>query len=457
MVENIDTIDNVIGEFSDSVYLARINSIPSIINLSYNHIVRNFIHVYTVKKRDKLELILGLKDYYFPMFEEVLDFHQMPVELKYLAVIESALNPNAVSKAGATGLWQFMYGTGRMYNLNVNSFIDDRRDPLKATHAAALYLKDLYRTFGDWMLCIAAYNCGPGNVNKAIRRAGGKKNYWDIYYYLPRETRGYIPAFIAATYVLNFYKEHNIKPQLIEMPVATDTIMITRELHLKQVAELLHISIDELRLLNPQYRVDIIPAKTQAYPLRLPYDYAGAFIDLKESVYTYKDSIYLKNYELLKEPANKSYSSAPSGDNVRLYYTVKSGDNLGYISEWYNVRIADLRYWNRIRGNTINKGQRLVIYVPNSKYSRYKNINTMSFAQKQKIKSGGSTDISSSSPKISNEIIQDGYVCYKVKSGDTLWEIAKNSGVSDDDIRKLNNLKDGDKIISGQILKIKKK
>ena len=239
--------------FPDSVYLYRLDSLNSAITLSYNNIVRNFIELYTVKKRQQLATMLGLSEYYFPLFEEVLAANSMPLELKYLPVIESALNPVARSRARACGLWQFMYPTGKMYKLEINSYIDERYDPARATEAAICYLKDLYNIYGDWILVIAAYNCGPGNVNKAIRRSGGKKNYWDIYYHLPRETRGYVPAFIAAMYSFNYYKEHNIYPIESTLPRLCDTVIIEKALHFDQICKNMEVSVEELRDINPQY------------------------------------------------------------------------------------------------------------------------------------------------------------------------------------------------------------
>ena len=265
---------SLIPSFADSVFISRFAELNSMIDLSFNSNVKSYLNVYTKKKRDKVEIMLGLTDYYFPIFEEVLAYYDLPQELKYLPVIESALNPRAVSRAGATGLWQFMYSTGKMYGLEIGSYIDERRDPIKSSHAAARFLKDLYKTFGDWTLVIAAYNCGPGNVNKAIRRSGGKRNYWDIYYRLPRETRGYVPAFIAASYTMNYYEEHNLQPKNIEIPTVTDTICVKEKLHLGQVSEVLNIPIQQLRDMNPHFKKDIIPEnKKKDYFLRIPEQY----------------------------------------------------------------------------------------------------------------------------------------------------------------------------------------
>ena len=449
---NLDS--TIIPEFPDSVYIERLQNLPSIIELSYNKIVRNYIHVYTKKRRESVETMIGLADYYFPKIEEIFEGYGIPTELKYMAIIESALNPRAVSRVGATGMWQFMYGTARMYDLTVNSFVDERRDPIKSAHAAALFMKDLYAMFNDWTLVIAAYNCGPGNVNKAIRRSGGKRDFWEIYYRLPRETRGYVPAYIAATYTFNYYSEHNINPRYPEIPIATDTIMISDNLHLKQVSEILDLPLKALRDLNPQYKRDIIPAKGTQFPITIPINFTGTFIDLQDSIFAYKDSIYFNADNTIKNPKNSYYVPQPPTNRDKLIYTVKSGDNLGYISEWYNVRISDIRYWNNIRGNMIRVGQKLNIYVPKGTASKYSNINNLSFEEKQK-RIGKST---ARTEEIKTEPTDSRYVYYKVRYGDTLWEIAKKySGVSENDIMKLNNMTSAKSLKAGQYIKIKLK
>ncbi|MCK4664330.1 MAG: transglycosylase SLT domain-containing protein [Bacteroidales bacterium] len=451
--------DSLIPEFPDSVYMQRINELPVFIDLSYNKVVRNFIHLYTIKKRGLVEVMLGLQDYYFPVFEEILDANNLPLELKYLPVIESALNPRAVSRAGATGIWQFMYSTGKMYKLEINSYIDERKDPVKSTYAAVNFLKDLYNIYGDWILAIAAYNCGPGNVNKAIRRSGGKRNYWDIYYRLPRETRGYVPAFIAANYVMNYYSEHNLTPQKIEIPVFVDTIMINEKLHLKQVSEVLNMPIKQLRDLNPQYRRDIIPAGKKSYSLKLPVEYTMQFIDLSDSIFDYKDSVFFNPNIIHNPPEYTRYvPKPPSKDHIKIYYTVQSGDNLGYIADWYNVRISDLRYWNNIRRNLIRAGQKLVIYKKKNIVGKYKKINSMSFAEKQKMI--GKTVPTEIADNTKQEEYPDdnNYVYYTVKRGDNLWDIAKKyPGVSNTDIMKINNITNANNLTPGQKLRIKRK
>ncbi len=419
----------------DSVYIQRLAAINSLIDLPYNSIVRNFISVYTERQRDKVEIMLGVADYYLPIFEEVLDYYQLPIELRILPVVESALNPRAVSRAGATGLWQFMYGTGRMYNLTVNSYIDERRDPIASSHAAARFLKDLYKMYGDWTLVIAAYNCGPGNVNKAIRRAGGKRNYWDIYYYLPRETRGYVPAFIAATYAFHYHNEHKLKPVPMSLPATVDTLMISGMLHFNQVSEVLGVPVKVLRDLNPHYKQDIIPAQSKQMSLRLPLDNVSSFIDRQHEIFAYKDSVYF-NPNNVVNPSKYTASyrhEVPSGSQ-RIVYIVKEGDVLGTIAERHGVRVSQLRGWNNIRGNLIRIGQRLTIYVPANVAAR----------------SGYSN-----APVPNNA--DPNYIYYQVRRGDTLWDIAKlYPGVSSTDLKRINNLRT-DRLTPGQVLKIKPK
>lgn len=361
MTDYTEEGDSLQLDLPDSVYMRRLHNITSPLELSFNGVVKSYIKVYTQKRKDKMEEILGLTDYYFPLFEEILDSYNLPLELKVLPVIESALNPNAVSRVGATGLWQFMYGTGKLYKLEINSFVDERKDPVAATKAACRFLSDLYNIYHDWTLVIAAYNCGPGNVNKAIRRSGGKHNYWDIYYLLPRETRGYVPAFIAATYALTYYKEHNLVPKDIEMPFAVDTIHVHRMLHLQQISDVLNVPLDALQELNPQYRRNIIPGKNKTYVLKLPQVLISQFIDKENEIYSYKDSIFF-NPKVLAIPGDFDAITNIAGKK-RVVYRVKSGDNLGYIAMRFNVRVSELRYWNNIRGHMIRTGQRLVIFV----------------------------------------------------------------------------------------------
>ena len=452
--------DTVYPQFPDSVYLDRLDRLPVKLDLTYNKLVRNYIQVYTGKRRELVEVVLGLSAYYFPIFDEIFDYHDIPLELKYCSIIESALNPRAVSRARATGIWQFMYGTGRMYGLTINSLVDERRDPIKSTDAAARFMKDLYRIYGDWILVIAAYNCGPGNVNKAIRRSGGKRNFWDIYYYLPRETRGHVPAFIAATYAINYHKEHLLYPKPIELPIPADTIMVNDNLHLEQVSMVLDIPIKMLRDINPQYKYDIIPGKEKPYALKIPVQYSMQFIELEDSIFAYKDSVYFNNNNITRSPAyytSTKVPKPPSPNMSKVTYTIKSGDNLGYISSWFHVRVSDLKYWNNIYGTRIRSGKKLIIYVPKNKLAYYSQLEQKSFAEKQR-SIGKEVSQVSTPVKTGGESDMQDYVLYKVRSGDNLWDIAnKYPGVSDTDLIRLNGLNDGDKISPGMIIKIKPK
>jgi membrane-bound lytic murein transglycosylase D len=451
--------DTIGLQYPDSVYSNRLNKINSIISLPFNSIIRNHIHVYTIRQRDQFSAVLGLKDYYFPMIEDVFDSYGLPAELKYMAVIESALNPNAVNRrSGATGLWQFMYSTGRMYGLTINSVVDERRDPLKSTHAAARFIKDLYKIYNDWPLVIAAYNCGPGNVNKAIRRSGNKKDYWDIFYRLPRETRGYIPMYVAAVYAVNFYPEHGIVPLPLNIPVATDTIMVNKDIHLSQISAIMGIPLGELRALNPQYRTGLIPGSSKPFALMLPLNHLGDFIGLNDTIRGYKSDIYLNKSNLIADPSRTSYLPADIKGRTKLFYTVQDGDNLGYISEWYRVGLSELRYWNNIFRNTIRVGQKLVVYVDPARSEYFAKINSMSFADKQTMI--GKTVPSNTQTILAQAPVEsDGeFITYTVRYGDTIWDIVKMfDNVTTSQVLALNNISDPGKIQVGQKLKIKKK
>ena len=351
-----DCISDEKGEMlPDHIYIQRLQQLPVIMEMSYNSIVRRYIEVYTVKKRKQVEYMLGAGKYYFPMFEQALDAAGLPIELKYLPVIESALNPTAFSRAGASGLWQFMYGTGKMYGLQGNSLVDERRDPMKSTAAAVRFLKDLHNIYNDWMLVIAAYNCGPGNVNKAINRAGGKRDYWAIYNYLPRETRGYVPAFIAATYTMYYHKEHNFCPAEVEMPASSDTLMLTERVHLIQIAEVLDIELSLLQSLNPQYRKGVIPGNGLPYSLCLPQKHINNFMNRKDEILAYKAE-ELNKHRIVVEPAagDPYYRGGGAGT-----YKVKSGDTLSGISKKQGVSVAQIKKLNNLRSDHLRIGQHL--------------------------------------------------------------------------------------------------
>ncbi|MBQ9284953.1 MAG: transglycosylase SLT domain-containing protein [Bacteroidaceae bacterium] len=358
-------------DFDRETYIHRLQRLPNVIEMPYNDVVRHFIDQYTGRLRRSVSIILGASNFYTPIFEEALEAYQLPLELKYLPVIESALNPQAVSRAGAVGLWQFMITTAKQYGLEVTSLIDERRDPIKSSYAAAHYLKDLYDIFGDWTLAIASYNCGPGNVRKAISRAGGSKDYWQIYPYLPQETRGYVPAFIAANYIMTYYCEHNICPASAQLPAATDTVMVARNLHADQIVALCNISAEALRALNPQYRTALIPGLSHPCALRLPNASMTAFIEAGDSIYAYRATELLTSRaeieiaQAQQAPANPKVSprrgrsrSRNTGRGTRSA-TVRRGDTLGAIAKRNGTTVAKLRQLNGIRGNNIKAGQKI--------------------------------------------------------------------------------------------------
>lgn len=339
--------------FDAEVYIRRLQNMPNVIEMPYNPVVRKFIDQYTGRLRRSVALMLGASNFYIPIFEEALEAYQLPLELKYLPMIESALNPGATSRVGAGGLWQFMITTGKRYDLEVTSLIDERRDPIKSSYAAARMLKGLYDIFGDWTLVIAAYNCGPGNVNKAIKRAGGERDYWKIYPYLPSETRGYVPAFIAANYVMNYYCEHNICPATTQLPMGTDTLVVNRDVYFEQISEVCKISMEELKALNPQYRTSKIPGSAKPCILRMPLEAINSFIESGDTVYT------LRLSELNKNRAVVNVSDAPVTSKGAKTVKVRSGDTLGAIAKRNGTTVEKLKRLNNLKGTMIHVGQKL--------------------------------------------------------------------------------------------------
>lgn len=346
--------------FSDSVYIDRLSRIPSIMEMPYNEIVRKFIDQYATRLRKNVSYMLGAANFYMPIFEEALDVYDIPQELKYLPIIESALNPSAVSRAGASGLWQFMIGTGKIYGLDSNSLIDERRDPIKSTWAAARYLRDLYAIYQDWNLVIAAYNCGPGNINKAIRRANGEKDYWAIYNFLPKETRGYVPAFIAANYIMTYYCDHNICPMETLIPASTDTVQVNKDLHFEQISDICGINVEQIRSLNPQYKKDIVPGNTKLCTLRLPRNYISTFIDSQDTIYAHRATeLFSKRRTVtVKNTVNNNRSSSSGA----IYHKIRSGETLSTIARKYRVSVKEIKRWNNLRNDRISAGKRLKIY-----------------------------------------------------------------------------------------------
>ena len=344
----------------DSVYKARLQALPCIIELPYNERVRGFILRYVQRSPKQVARLMRMSEYYFPIFEEVLGKYQLPYELKYLPIIESALNPMARSHAGAAGLWQFMPATGKIYGLEINSLVDERMDPLKSTEAACRFLSNLYAIYHDWTLVIAAYNCGGGNVNKAIHRAEGKRDFWSIYPFLPRETRNYVPIFIAANYAMNYGQEHGICKAPIEKIMLTDTIRTVQRMHLQQVSEKLDIEMEELRRLNPQYSRDILPGGCM-YSLCLPAEKVGSFIDMQDSILAYKADSLINNRRAEIDMAKETSITGAYRVNGVTYYTIKNGDTLGGIAKKFHCSVKQLKQWNGLKNDNIRAGKKLKI------------------------------------------------------------------------------------------------
>lgn len=450
------------SKVSDAELQRRLEKLNSVIALPYNETVRNYMILYSEKMPKRVSNMLALAQYYMPIFEETFSKYGLPDELKYVSIIESALNPNAVSRVGAVGMWQFMIKTAKSYGLEVNSLVDERRDPFKSADAAARYMMDLYKLFGDWNLAISSYNCGPGNVNKAIRR-GGSREYWNVYKYLPRETRGYVPAFVGAMYGLKYSKEYGLASGAIEMPAQVDTFEIRRNLHFQQVSDLVGISMDELRGINPQYVKDLIPGDTKTYILRLPYQYTAAFLANEDSVYTYKADQYLEQRTLLESASTTSRSSGATVTD-RVTYKVKKGDSLGKIASKYRVSVDQLKKWNHLRSNTISIGQNIYIYksvpapaksaAPAPAPAKPSAPAPAAEARDTVAKAAPADTVSRAITQETAEPEQETapeYVEYVIRKGDTLTKIANRyPGVSVKDIMDYNhigeNIRDGQKI-----------
>ena len=439
---NMDSL-RFTSNVSDAEMMRRLEAMNSFIKLPFNEQVKNYIILYSERMPSKMGRVLGLSTYYFPIFEDILLRYDLPQELKYMAIVESMLNPVATSRAGARGIWQFMYQTGTAYGLEINSFVDERLDVEKAVDAAARYLRDAYRTFGDWALAISSYNCGAGNVAKAIRRADGKRDFWSIYPYLPRETRGYVPAFVGAMYAMTYYREYGLVPQKMGMPAQTDTFEIRRNLHFEQINGVVGVPVDLLQNLNPQYIHDIIPGNDHPYILKIPYNWTGPFMDAnKDSLYAFKADSLLASSKVLEDKGKSSggkssgkssgsgtsTSSGSSGGNnqQRIAYKVKSGDYLGKIASKYGVTVNQIKSWNNLKSNNIQVGKTLYIYKNGGP----------TISQGSTGGSSGSSGSSSTNKTTGKTVI------YTVKSGDTLFKIAQQySGVSADHIKKANGLK----------------
>ena len=401
--------------YSDSVYMQRLYNLPSEMELSFNPVVRTYIEMYTQRRRDLVSYMLSLGNYYYPMFEEALDRYGLPLELKYLPVIESALNPTAVSRMGATGLWQFMLRTGQQYDLDVNSLVDERRDPYKATEAAARYLNDLYNIYEDWNLVIAAYNCGPGNVNKAIARSGGSRDYWGIYYNLPRETRGYVPAFIAANYVMNYNDNHHICPQESSNDfMSLDTIHVAHEVHFKQISEVLDIPIEDIRRYNPQFKRDIVPGNHKPYTLVLPAKQMYAFISKSDEIKNHNKSLYLTHRQ--QTLASQYDGTSTNGNVTNIYYKIKKGDTLSGIARKNRTTVARLQSMNGMRSTKLSVGKNLIVR---------QTVKPVVEPQQSTLASSGE--------------LKNTY--YRVKKGDTLGALARRNSITVAQLQQMNGMK----------------
>ncbi|MBD5267540.1 MAG: LysM peptidoglycan-binding domain-containing protein [Bacteroides sp.] len=486
--ENMSSTPDV--NVPDEVYIQRLSKMPTDIEMPYNQVVRSYINMYTQRRRQLVENMLGMSLYYMPIFEEALERKGLPLELRYLPVIESALNPDAVSRAGATGLWQFMLPTARGLGLEVNTLVDERRDPYASSEAAASYLKQLYEMYNDWSLAIAAYNCGPGNVNKALRRAGVENNkenkdgkdFWSIYYLLPQETRGYVPAFIAANYVMTYYNEHNISPALARRPIITDSVHVTKRVHLQQISDVLDIPIEELRVLNPQFRKDIIPGNSRPYSLVLPSMQVYSYLMSEDSIVNHNAKLYARR-DLVEPTLNPAEDPGMEYTTKRVTKThvVKRGETLSKIASAYGVSVADIKKWNKLKRNSIAKGKKLKIFT-------YERVATGK-KKAAPVVAESTPAVQPDSITVCNDSIGEPAIqeiaqvepekpaapvkkaekakpapakkapaqrtrIHTVKKGDNLYRISKMyKGVTVDDIKKLNGLKNNDLQV-GQKLKI---
>ena len=432
-------------------------------DLIFNQSVKNYIQLYGYKRRGLMSRMISLANLYFPLFEEKLAKYNLPMEFKYLAIVESALNPNAVSKSGAAGLWQFMYPTGKMFGLDVTSYVDLRRDPLHSTEAACQYFAYLYRMFGDWQMVLAAYNCGPGTLTKAIRRSGGKKTYWEIRPYLPQETQGYVPAFIAVNYVMNYQLQHHIYPLPIKSEYYySDTILVKQEVSFSQISQVLEIPMEDLRFLNPAYRLQVIPGTEKAMSLRLPAEKVGSFLNRESEIYTYKRP------EPLLVVDNQEYTYT----TVKKYHKVKRGETLTKLANKYSCTIAEIKKWNRLKSNKVNPGKLLVLYVK-EKVPVEKPNPAVITAVADSVASDSSSVVTSEGdslvpPLAEKKLASNGggemvprvnenkkMILHTVQRGDTLWKIANKYKVSTvNEIMQLNGFKKNYKLVPGTKIKV---
>ena len=466
------------NEVSTEEYIKRLSQMPTSIEMPYNSEVRKYIDMYVNRRRTMVEAMLGMSLYYMPIFEQALEQEGMPLELKYLPIVESALNPVAKSPVGAAGLWQFMIKTGKGLGLEVNSLVDERLDPYKSSLMAARYLKQLYKIYKDWSLAIAAYNCGPGRVNQALRQAGGLgKDYWQVYAFLPKETRGYVPAFIAATYVMTYFKQHNISPALAKKPILVDTVTVNRRIHFNQISKVLDLPIEAIRVLNPQYRQDIIPGNSRPYTLALPSQQIYAFLMSEDSIAACDVTKY--GQRLVVEPQMEPVASDAGGEyvwetkKVTKTYTVRKGDNLGAIAGKYRTSVAAIKSANGLKSNNINIGQRLKIRTTERvkvyKPAPMESAEDLAAADSLVLKAAvdGMNDDKKDEPKpaakkpeaekkpTSKSESSSGSIKHTVRYGESLYVIAQKYGITVDELKRANGLK-SNALNAGQKLTIPK-
>jgi len=462
-IKNINIDKKVDFELPTEVLKSRLALMDakSPFNIEYNQGLENIIKSFLKNRKKSFERLMAISEFYFPMFEEAMARQNVPLEIKYLAVVESALNPKAVSRVGATGLWQFMFQTGKQYGLNINTYVDDRSDPLKASDAAALYMSNMYKIFGDWDLVLASYNSGPGNVAKAIRRSGGQQNFWNIRKHLPKETQGYVPAFLATMYIYEYHKEHGIVPnRAVIKHFATDTIMVKREITFKQISDLIDIPVSQLQLLNPAYKRDVVPfIEGENHYLRMPNDKVAIYTSNEDKIYAYV------NYETSKRerPYEIRYASkvneAEDGHVVTKtrFYKIKRGDSLSEIANKYGVSVSELKKWNRIRGTYAPRGKMLKIYSYDNVAVNPKDVESKEVAEVKKEPTADTEKSLVAETKFKEEVVVTlvtNTKKYKVKRGDNLSSIANKYGVTIADIKEWNDLKKNS-VTSGKVLKIK--
>lgn len=483
-----EDVENKPGnEVSDEEYIMRLSKMPTSIEMPYNKEVRRYIDTYVNRRRTMMEAMLGMSLYYMPIFEQALEQEGLPLELKYLPIVESALDPVAKSKVGAAGLWQFMLRTGKGLGLEINSLVDERLDPYKSSEKAAKYLKELHSIYGDWSLAIAAYNCGPGKVNQALRQAGGKnKDFWQIYAFLPKETRGYVPAFIAATYAMTYYKYHNISPALAKKPILVDTVTVTRRIHFKQIANVIDVPVEALRVLNPQYRQDVIPGNTRPYTLALPSQQIYCFLMSEDSIAKNNADEYQPR--TVVEPQMVAVASDEAGEyvwetkTVTKTHKVRKGESLGLIAKKYGTTVSAIKRDNRLQSNNIAVGkvlkiktkQRVKVYKPSAKPSEEELAEADSLAleaaiaganEKKDSKQAKPAAPKPAAPKpaakptpkqAAKKPVSTQPTTHTVRTGESLYLIAKKYGITITELQKANGLKTA-KIKPGQKLKIPKK